>query len=191
MRSRLGLTLLAALVMTFPIGANARPIAAPDGAASIPDLPTMQALHAGIAPCRAEDCTALPDVERLAWWVSRGNRLAIRQSFAAARTLDAASDSARVLRQSYGAIIKQDPAAFLALARDEGAPDGVVTGDAAAVPEPILDDGAAQADELEARRAALMRVTSPALVALRDRCVAGIDARLTALALRLGLADAM
>ena len=155
-----------------------------------PNRPTMEALHADIEACRSQGCRvdggltsgglASHDVERLAWWVARGNRLAIRLSFAAADIVD--SDGARTLAQSYGNIIKQDPAAFLAMARDEGAPTPLVAADAAAIPDTIADDLAAQARELKARRKALQGVTDRSLSALRDQCVAGITARIAEMA---------
>ena len=150
------------------------------------ERPTMQAFHAGVDACRDQDCRVKSnDIERMAWWVARGNRMALRLSFAAARSLDAGSDSAHLLAQSYGGIIKRDPAAFLAMARDEGVPAPLVTLDAATPADGLAGDHAALAQDLAARREALLRVTDPALAALRDQCVSGIDARLSALAPKL------
>ena len=176
MRSNLGLATLALAILASAIALPARaesvlPVAAYSPA---PRPPTMEALHADIEACRVAGCSLSPgDVERMAWWVARGNRLAIRLSFAAADMVD--GDGA--LAQSYGHIIKQDPAAFLALARDEGAPALVVATDAATTPDLLAS---AQADELRARRNALEGVTDPSLAALRDQCVARIAARLAA-----------
>ena len=176
MRPSLG---LAALAMAIALPAQAK--AAWDTSLTpVPERPTMQALHAGAEACRDDRCAVRPgQVERMAFWVARGNRMAIRLSFSAARLLDPGSDGARALAQSYGTVIKRDPAVFLALARDAGAPAALVSGEAVATSD---EDTAAQTRELEARRDALMRVTDPALMLLRDQCVAGIGARLTALA---------
>ena len=147
-----------------------------------PGRPTMESFHAGMTDCRDQDCAGSGDVERLAWWVARGNRLAIRLSFA--QPYD--GDGAHILAQSYGNIIKQDPTAFLAMARDEGAATPIVTADATTTADGIADNRAAQANELRARRAALMRVTDPRLAALRDQCVAGIAERIAAIGTNTG-----
>jgi len=176
MRPSLG---LAALAMAMAMPAQARP--AWDSSISATDRPTMEALRAGAEACLDQACTLKSgEVERMAWWVSRGNRLAIRLSFAAAPALD--TDGARVLAQSYGGIIKRDPAVFLAMARDANAPVTQVSVDAASTSDHIAGDKAAQVRELEARRDALSRVTDPALAELRDACLADIGARLDALA---------
>jgi len=162
-----------------------------DATVIAPTRPTMNALHDNIEACRDDGCPgavalSADDIERVAWWVARGNRLAIRLSFAAAGTIDGGSDGARILAQSYGAIIKRDPAGFLAIASDEGAPARLVTADATATSDLIADDYTAQTRELSARRAALQRVVDPALADLRDQCIAGITARMAALAPLVG-----
>ena len=182
MRHVLGLAVIA-LAIALPAHATDWDVPA------APNRPTMEALHADIEACRSQGCQvdgglASHDVERLAWWVARGNRLAIRLSFAAADIVD--SDGARALAQSYGNIIKQDPVAFLAMARDEGAPAPLIAADAAAIPDTIADDLAAQVRELKARRKALQGVTDPSLSALRDQCVAGITARIAEMAPNTG-----
>jgi len=184
MRPSLGLAALA-LAIALPAHADivpakgAQPIADWDVAdIAVPGPPTMESFHAGIAACRDQGCLTSDDVERLAWWVARGNRLAIRLSFARADGAD--EDGAHVLAQSYGNIIKQDPTAFLAMARDEGAATPTVTADATTTADGIADNRVAQADELRARRVALMRVTDPTLATLRDQCVAGIAERIAA-----------
>lgn len=182
MRSNLA---LATLVLAVALPAQAYAVPSMDGA-DAPTPPTMESLHADIDACRAAGCSLAPgDVERMAWWMARGNRLAIRLSFAAADRID--GDGARALAQSYGNIIKQDPAAFLAMARDEGAPAAMVAANAAAVPD--LPVGA-QANELRARRDALQGVTDPSLADLRDRCLARIAGRLAALAPKLASSGA-
>jgi len=174
MRPSLG---LAALAMAIALPAQARP--AWDTSIAANDRPTMQALHAGVQACDDTVCNLKSgEVERMAWWVSRGNRLAIRLSFTAAPAFDA--DGLRILAQSYGTIIKRDPAVFLAMARDADAPAGQVSMDAAGTSDHMAAD--AQVHELEARRDALSRVTDPALAELRDACLDGIGARLDALA---------
>ena len=191
MRPSLGLAALA-LVIALPVHAEtasmtgAQPFADFDVAseAAGPLRPTMESFHAGIADCRDQGCVASDDVERLAWWVARGNRLAVRLSFA--RADGATEDGAHVLAQSYGNIIKQDPTAFLAMARDEGVATPTVTADATTTADGIADNRAAQADELRARRTALLRVTDPRLTALRDQCVAGIAERIAAVGLAAG-----
>jgi hypothetical protein len=185
MRPSLGLAALA-LAIALPAQAENISSAADWDAPAAADRPTMQALHADIAACRTDTCSAPGDIERLAWWVARGNRLAVRLSFAAAGTLD--GDGAHVLAQSYGAIIKQDPAAFLTLARDEGASAAVIAVDAVTTPDGLNGDGAAEVDELTARRDALQGVTDPALADLRDQCVAGITARLADMAPQIAAA---
>ena len=186
MRPGLGLAALA-LAIALPAHADRLPangaqrlvadwdiadIAAPGG-------PTMESFHAGIDACRDQGCVTSENVERLAWWVARGNRLAIRLSFARADGVD--GDGAHILAQSYGNIIKQDPTAFLAMARDEGVSPPTVTADAMTTADGIADNRVAQANELRARRAALLRVTDPRLAALRDQCVAGIAERIAAI----------
>jgi cation diffusion facilitator CzcD-associated flavoprotein CzcO len=176
-----GLTLLVALPVYA--GPAPQPIADGDRPAAL-NRPTMEALHADIDACRATGCSLAPhDVERMAWWVARGNRLAIRLSFAAADLVG--DDGARALARGYGQIIKQDPAAFLAMARDEGTPATVIGADAAATPDLVAG---AQADELRARRNALRSVTDPSLADLRDQCLADIAGRLAALAPKLARA---
>jgi hypothetical protein len=144
-----------------------------------PGRPTMESFHAGIDACRDQGCVTADNVERLAWWVARGNRLAVRLSFARADGVD--GDGAHILAQSYGNIIKQDPTAFLAMARDEGVATPVVITAAVTTADGMADNRAAQADELRARRAALMRVSDPRLSVLRDQCVAGIAERIAAI----------
>jgi len=156
-----------------------------------PNRPTMQALHDDIEACRDQGCPAgatlsADDIDRIAWWVARGNRLAIRLSFAASDIIDSGSDGARLLAQSYGAVIKRDPAAFLAMADQEGAPARMIIADTVATSDLIADDYTAQAAELSARRAALQRVTDPALADLRDQCLAGLATRIAAIALLVG-----
>ena len=184
MRPSLGLAALA-LAIALPAHADmtlakgVQPVADWDiAAADAPGEPTMESFHAGIDACRDQGCLTSDNVERLAWWVARGNRLAIRLSFARADGAD--EDGAHVLAQSYGNIIKQDPTAFLAMARDEGAATPTVTADATTTADGIADNRVAQADELRARRVALMRVTDPTLATLRDQCVAGIAERIAA-----------
>lgn len=170
---------LAALAMAIALPAHAK-AAWDNSLISAPDRPTMEALHAGADRCRDQVCAVkASQVDRLAFWVARGNRMAIRLSFAAARTFDPAGDGGRALAQSYGDVIKREPSVFLALARDAGAAATLVSSDAATTND---DDAATQRRELETRRDALMQVADPTLTALRDACVAGIDARLTALA---------
>ena len=185
MRPSLGLAALA-LAIALPAHADmtlakgVQPVADWDiAAADSPGEPTMESFHAGIDACRDRGCFGADNVERLAWWVARGNRLAIRLSFARADGVD--GDGAHMLAQSYGNIIKQDPAAFLAMARDEGAATPTIAADAATTADSLADNRAAQAAELRARRAALLRVTDPRLAALRDQCVAGIAERIAAI----------
>ncbi len=188
MRPSLGLALMA-MAIALPAHAktdldNTMPVA--------PEPPTMEAFHDGVDACRDQDCRIRSsEIERMAWWVTRGNRLALRLSFAASRSLDAGSDNAHLLAQSYGGVIKRDPASFLALARDEGAPAMVVITDAATTADGLAGDRTAQARELAARRDALMRVTDPALAGLRDQCVVEIDLRLESLTPRVSIAGAM
>ncbi len=180
MRPSLGLAALApaAFVMAIALSAQARP--AWDNSIAGNDRPTMEALRAGAEACDDTACTLKSgEIERMAWWVSRGNRLAIRLSFTAAPALDA--DGAHTLAQSYGTIIKRDPAVFLAMARDADASVTEVSLDAASTSDHMAGDKAAQVHELEARRDALSRVTDPALAELRDACLDGIGARLTTL----------
>jgi hypothetical protein len=184
----MGLAALA-LAIALPAHANVVPLKGAqlifadwaDSADIGPERPTMEAFHDGIEACRAQGCAAAGDIDRLAWWVARGNRLAIRLSFDASRTLDAASDGARTLAQSYGGIIKRDPTTFLAVARDEGASWPMVATDATTTSDLIAGNADAQVRELGARRDALLRVTDPSLAALRDQCVSGIEARIAAL----------
>ena len=173
MRPSLG---LAALAMAIALPAHATD----NTLAAAPERPTMQAIHARAEACEDQACPVRSgQFDRMAYWVARGNRMAIRLSFSAGRLLDPSSDNARALSQSYGVVIKHDPAVFLALARDAGAPASQVSADVIGTTD---DDQSAQILELEARRSALLGVSDPALVVLRDQCVAGIDARLTALA---------
>jgi hypothetical protein len=189
MRPSLGLAALA-LAIALPAHAETVPetgihLAADWDVAdtAAPGRPTMESFHDGIADCPetagnwAGNWGCAGDVERLAWWVARGNRLAIRLSFTQAYD----GDDTHVLAQSYGNIIKQDPTAFLAMARDEGAQGLTVIADAITTADGIADDRKAQAAELKARRAALMHVTDPGLAALRDQCVAGIGERIAAI----------
>ncbi len=173
---------LAALAMAIALPAHAA-TAWDTAFTAAPERPTMETLHAGAEACRDQACGVKPNqVERMAFWVARGNRMAIRLSFSAARTLDPGSDSARTLAQSYGVVIKRDPSVFLALARDAGASTASVSADVTSTGD---DDAAAQTRELEARRDALMRVNDPALMVLRDQCIVGIRTRLAALAPRI------
>ncbi len=190
MRPSLGLAALA-LAIALPAHAETVPetgihLAADWDVAdtAAPGRPTMESFHAGMTDCRdlTSNWGCAGDVERLAWWVARGNRLAIRLSFTQAYD----GDGAHVLAQSYGNIIKRDPVAFLAMARDEGAAMLTVATDAATTADGIADDRAAQTAELKARRAALMRVTDPGLTALRDQCVAGIAERIAAIGSQTG-----
>ena len=156
-----------------------------------PNRPTMEALHADIQACRDQGCLtgdvlSSDDIERMAWWVARGNRLAIRLSFAASGLIDNGSDGAQALAQSYGPIIKRDPTAFLAMANDEGAPARIVAADTIATSDLIAENYTAQSHELAARREALQRVADPALAGLRDQCVAVITARLQTIAAKVG-----
>lgn len=179
MRPSLGLAVLA-LAIALPAHAAA---AWDNSIPVVPERPTMETLHAGAEACRDQTCAVRgAQVERMAFWVARGNRMALRLSFAAARMLEPGSDGARALSQSYGVVIKRDPSVFLALARDAGAPASLVSTEAATTAD---DDVAAQTLELETRRDALLGVSDPALMVLRDQCVAGIGARLTALAPRV------
>ncbi len=178
---------LLALAMSAPARADVVPLKGAllivddaDIAVAAPGRPTMQSLHDDIEACRTDGCPdmASDEIDRLAAWVARGNRLAIRLSFAAAARLD--GGAARALAQSYGGLIKSDPRAFLRLARDEGAPARIVTMDAVATADDMA--GSAVKRELEARRVALLGVTDPALDGLRDACVSGITAEMDAIA---------
>ena len=177
---------LAALAMAIALPAHAA--TAWDNSLNVaPERPTMQALRARADACGTQDCAVQQaEVEGMAYWIARGNRMALRLSFAAARTLEPGSDDARALAQSYGTVIKHDPMVFLALARDAGAPAALVSSEAAGTGDGDID---AQTRELEARRNALLQVNDPTLVALRDECVSGIAARLTALAPQVADAD--
>ena len=182
MRPSLGLAGLA-LAIALPAYADMAPVKGAQPVAdwdiadiAAPGRPTMESFHAGIDACRDQGCLTADNVERLAWWVARGNRLAVRLSFARADGVD--GDGAHILAQSYGNIIKQDPTAFLAMARDEGVATPIVIAAAVTTADGIADNRAAQAGELRARRAALMRVTDPRLAVLRDQCVAGIAERI-------------
>ncbi len=156
-----------------------------------PNRPNLDAIHADLDACRDQACVtdnrlSSDDVQKLAWWVSRGNRLAIRLSFDAANLIDTSSDGGQQLAQSYGGLIKADPTAFLAMAHDEGASTATVTTDAVATSDLISENYTAQARELKARLIALREVDDTALNGMRDQCMTAIAVRLKAIAPKIG-----
>lgn len=195
MKSVVALAALAALI-ALPAHAQ-RPQLIADWqafAGAEPNRPNLDAIHADLDACRDQACVAdnrlsSEDVQKLAWWVSRGNRLAIRLSFDAANLIDSASDGGQQLAQSYAGLIKSDPTAFLAMAHDEGASTAVVTADVVATSDLIDDNYTAQARELKARLIALHAVDDSSLNALRDQCMTAINARLQAIAPKIGGMD--
>ncbi len=143
-----------------------------------PDKPHFDNLYAGVRACHKvclRQNTPLSDdtIAGLARLIAQRNRLALRLSFAANPLI---KPDTTALAQSYGAIIRVDPTAFLRVAYDEKAPQAVIVGDAAALPDSFADDNSSQVHELSARRAALARVGDSDLIPLRDVCLARLDA---------------
>lgn len=173
--------LLLCLALPMPVLAAPKPVPL-DGQwrqfVAAPDKPHFDSLYAGVRACR-KTClrrnTPLSDdtIAGLARLIAQRNRLALRLSFAANALI--APDTA-ALAQSYGAIIRADPTAFLRVAFEEKTPQAIVVGDTAALPDSFAEDNSSQVHELTARRTALARVGDSDLAPLRDVCLARLDA---------------
>lgn len=142
-----------------------------------PDETTFAPLYADVAACRTADCPQGEQIDEemiddLADLVRSKDPRALKIALAADKIIVGNAAGAEYLQASYGPVIRDEPLRFLQEAAAAHRSDtGIVT----VTPQSLIDNINGQYDELTLRREALMTVSDPRLVPLRDAYVAAIE----------------
>lgn len=134
-------------------------------------------VYADAKACAMPGCVGFEEVDEgmindLAVLVKAKNHNAVRLAMAAENLTALNSNGNDALKDSFGPIIREQPAFVLAVMKQENYPhNGVVTGTF----EDIVYNDNGQLDERRARSAALMTVKDPSLAPLRDAVVIALN----------------
>lgn len=134
-------------------------------------------VYADAKACTLPGCVGFEEVSEdmitgLADLVRSQNHNAVRLAMAAENLTALNSDGGDALKDSFGPIIRDNPTFVLAVMQQENYPhNGVVTGTF----EDLVYNDTGQVNERMARRAALLTVSDPTLVTLRDAVVTALN----------------
>lgn len=145
------------------------------GFAGDPSEAHFRTLTGDLAGCQKPGCETLAnitdaDIDALSARIDADHPYAVRFGFRAYPLLFKALPATRLARR-YGDLISRNPRAFLMAAKAENGGDFAL---ATTTSADVLNDPSGQEVELDRRRWALLTVTEPGLLALRDAYVAEI-----------------
>ena len=142
-----------------------------------PDEATFKPLYADVKACQSAGCPQGEQVDEemiddLADLVRAKDPNALKLALAADRIVAHNATGAEYLNASYGPAICDKPLLFLQDADAAQRHDAVMV---IVTPEGLIDNSNGQYNELGRGRAALMTVSDPGLMPLRDRFVTALD----------------